>query len=113
MAGDERPAERCRWCGRPLPARTGGGRRREFCKQSCRQLDYEARRRSAELGLGETELVVTRHELDGLRDALYVVEAAVEDVDRDLADAGDDPAEVQRALAWLLEAVRPLLQRRR
>jgi hypothetical protein len=52
---------------------------------------------------------VTRRELDALRDALYVVECAVEDVHRDLADADDDPEEVTRALTWLLDAVRPLL----
>lgn len=52
---------------------------------------------------------MARRDLDELRDALYVVEAAVEDVDRDLAAAPDDPDEVRRALAWLLEAVRPLL----
>lgn len=55
---------------------------------------------------------MTRAELDELRDALYVVEAAVEDVDRDLASAGDEPEEVRRALDWLLEAVRPLLAQR-
>lgn len=59
--------------------------------------------------MSDSELVVTRAELDELRDALYVVEAAVEDIDRDLASAGDDPDEVQRALDWLLQAVRPLL----
>jgi uncharacterized protein Smg (DUF494 family) len=56
--------------------------------------------------------VFTRRELDELRDALYVVECAVEDVDRDLTDAGDDPEEVRRALSWLLDAVRPLLSLR-
>jgi hypothetical protein len=55
---------------------------------------------------------MARAELDDLRDALYVLEAAVEDVDRDLEDAGDDPQELRRALAWLLEAARPLLARR-
>ena len=52
---------------------------------------------------------MARAELDELRDALYVVEAAVEDVERDLAAAPDDPAETKRALEWLLDAVRPLL----
>jgi septal ring factor EnvC (AmiA/AmiB activator) len=87
----------------------GSGRPPEFCRRSCRQRAYESRRRSAELGLSETELVVTRAELEQLRDALYVVEAAVEDVDRDLAATPDDPDEVRRALDWLLDAVRPLL----
>lgn len=84
------------------------GRPREFCKASCRQMDYDARRRAKELGLSDAELVVTRRELEQLRDALYVVECAVEDVDRDLEAGGDDPAEVRRALEWLLDAVRPL-----
>lgn len=63
--------------------------------------------------MSDAELVITRAELDRLRDALYVVEAAVEDVTRDLAEpGGDDPAEVRRSLEWLLDAVRPLLELR-
>jgi hypothetical protein len=52
---------------------------------------------------------MARTDLEELRDALYVVEAAVEDIDRDMAEAADDPAEVRRSLDWLLDAVRPLL----
>ena len=70
---------------------------------------FQSRRRAAELGLSEAELVVTRQQLEELRDALYVLACAVQDVDRDLAEAGDDPAEVKRSLNWLLEAVRPLV----
>ena len=92
-----------------MPERGGPGRPRLFCRQTCKQRDYETRKRSAELGLSESELVMTRAELEQLRDALYVVEAAVEDVDRDLMAAGDDPDEVKRSLEWLLQAVRPLL----
>lgn len=101
---------RCRWCGRKIEVAPGPGRPREFCKASCRQMHYEAKRRAAELGLSESELVMTRNELEELRDALYVLEAAVEDVERDLADAGDDPVELRRALAWLLDAARPLVR---
>ncbi|MEA3018951.1 MAG: hypothetical protein QOI47_475 [Actinomycetota bacterium] len=100
---------RCSWCRRALPERAGPGRPRKFCSQACRQRDFEARQRSAEAGISESELIVTRTELEELRDALYVVEAAVEDVDRDLTAAGDDPDEVRRSLDWLLQAVRPLL----
>ncbi len=102
-------AERCRRCGRPIQQTPGPGRPRQFCGESCRQIEYQHRRRAAELGLSEHELVMTRAELDELRDALYVVEAAVEDVDRDLSEHGGDPDEVRRALEWLLQAVRPLL----
>jgi hypothetical protein len=101
--------QRCRWCGRRFEVVAGPGRPPQFCRRSCRQRDYESRTRAKELGLGETELVMARDELEQLRDALYLVEAATEDVERDLAEGGDDPAEVRRALDWLLEAVRPLL----
>ena len=71
-----------------------------FCGQGCRQRDYEARRRAAELGLAEHELVVTRAELDALRDQLYVVACAADDV-----DAAETPADARRAVAYLLETV--------
>jgi hypothetical protein len=103
---------RCKWCGRAFEVKPGPGRPAQYCRRSCRQREYEANRRSKELGLGESELVMARSELDQLRDALYVLEAAVEDVDRDVEEGGDDPAEVRRALDWLLAAARPLLELR-
>jgi hypothetical protein len=88
---------------------SGPGRPREYCRRSCRQRDYEARRQSADLGLGDTQLVVARADLDALHDRLYALEAAIEDVDRDLA-AGDAPAadDYREALDWVLAAARPL-----
>jgi septal ring factor EnvC (AmiA/AmiB activator) len=83
------------------------GRPRVYCRRSCRQRDYEARQRAAELGLSERELVVTRAELDTLHDELYVLEAAIEDVDRDLAQARRRE-DYQQALEWLLAAARPV-----
>lgn len=108
----DRSAKRCRWCNRPILEQAKTGRPKQYCRTSCRQMDYVARRRARELGLSESELVMARSELDELRDALYVLEAAVEDVDRDLAEGGDDPAEVRRALEWILQAARPLLELR-
>lgn len=99
---------RCRWCGRSFAVGSGPGRPRVFCRRSCRQRDHEARARSAELGLGDAELVVARGRLDELHDGLAMLEAAIQDVDADLADAKSDPAEVERALRWLLAAARPL-----
>jgi len=99
---------RCRWCGRPCELRPGPGRPAEYCRPSHRQRDYEARRRSIELGLSEAELVVARHAVDELRDQVYVLECAIEDVTRDLAD-DDSPDAARRALDWLLEAARPLV----
>lgn len=104
----EQEQARCRRCGRPFVGQRTG-RPRRYCRDSCRQMDYQARRRAKELGLSESELVMARSELEQLRDALYVLEAAVEDVDRDLVTGGDDPVEIKRALDWLLDAARPLL----
>jgi hypothetical protein len=74
-------------------------------------MDYQARRRARELRLGDDELIVARRELDDLRDAVYVLACAVDDVDRDLADGPSAP-EVRTALDWLLAAARPLAERR-
>jgi hypothetical protein len=46
---------------------------------------------------------MTRAELEGLRDRLYVLACAVEDVERDVDDATPEP-EVREAMAWLLDA---------
>jgi len=101
-------APRCAWCHRPLPAQVGPGRPRRFCRRSCRQRDYEGRRRAAERGLDESEIIIARARLDVLHDRLYVLSCAVEDVDADLARATG--AEDYRAAAeWLLEAARPLV----
>jgi hypothetical protein len=100
---------RCRWCGRLIEVTSRTGRPREFCRASCRQADYVARQRSAEIGLSESELIVTRQALDELRDRVYVLEAAIEDVERDLGEA-PTPQEVRDALEWLLAAARPLVQ---
>jgi hypothetical protein len=74
-----------------------------YCKPSCKQRDYEARRRSAELGLGEYELVVTRGELEALHDRLFVLACVVADLERDLATKDFDE---QEALDVLLDAAR-------
>ncbi|MFN8036202.1 MAG: hypothetical protein U0V73_09740 [Acidimicrobiia bacterium] len=100
---------RCRWCRRKFAVTPGPGRPREFCRQSCRQRDYEARQLAAERGLDESQLIVARTQLDELRDRLYVLECAIEDVDRDLAVSAK-PHEVREALDWLLDAARPLVQ---
>ncbi len=102
----------CRWCRRALPERTGPGRPREFCSGRCRQWDWVARYRAAELELNDNELVIARSELDALHDELYVLACAVEDVERDLAAAGTPTQrELADALVWLLEAARPLRNR--
>ena len=87
--------------------RAGPGRPQVFCRQACRQAAYVAGRRRDELGLSESELIVTRQALDELRDKLYVLEAAIEDVERDLA-AAESEQDLRDALEWILAAARPL-----
>lgn len=60
------------------------------------------------MGIGEAELIITRQALDELRDKLYVLEAAVEDVERDRQSA-ETEQDLRDALEWLLEAARPLV----
>jgi hypothetical protein len=56
---------------------------------------------------------VAKASLDELHDELYVLACAVDDVERDLAAAGDAPTatELRQALDWLLDAARPLRDR--
>lgn len=91
----------------------GPGRPKEYCRRSCRQRDYEARRQSASLGLGDGQLVVARAEIDALHDRLYALEAAVEDAERDVREAAAPTAsDYREALEWVLAAARPLLEQR-
>lgn len=50
---------------------------------------------------------MTRQELESLYDQLYVLEAAIEDVERDLAGS-PSKQDYADAVAWLLQAARPL-----
>jgi hypothetical protein len=95
-----RETMRCAWCGRRYSATGGPGRPRRFCRRSCRQRSYEARRRSAELGLGDHELVLTRRELETAHDRLYVLACAIDDYEQ------SDELERARALDELLDAAR-------
>jgi hypothetical protein len=104
--GDER---RCRWCGRRFVPTPGRGRPRLYCRQGCRQQAHMARKLAAAHGLDAGELVVSRADLEELQSRLYSLQAAIEDVDGDLA-ASSDPSSVADALGWLLENARPLAQ---
>jgi hypothetical protein len=109
----EKPVDssRCQWCRSPISQRSGAGRPRRFCSQSCRQWDWVARQRANELALSEDELVIARKELDALRDQVYVLRCAIADVEADL-DPSVDPTtrDFKAALKWLLQAAKPLAQ---
>ncbi len=75
------------------------GRPRKFCRRSCRQRAYEARRRGAELGLGDEDLIVTRNELFDVRDRLVEITDAM----REANDSLDDGVRADRVLQRLLD----------
>ena len=104
-------SSRCQWCRSPIAQRTGAGRPRRFCSQSCRQWDWVARQRATELALSEDELVIARKELDALPDQVYVLRCAIADVEADL-DPSVDPTtrDFKAALKWLLQAAKPMAQ---
>ncbi len=53
--------------------------------------------------------MVGRTALEELQSRLYCLQAALEDIDRDLAVAAE-PTDVAEALAWLRENAEPLAQ---
>ena len=72
----------CRWCGRDV-ADVGMGRRRQYCRQSCRQRAYEQR---AMMTRGDTTtlpadaVVLSADDAADLSDRVYQVRCAAEDV---------------------------------
>jgi hypothetical protein len=66
-----------------------------------------ARKLAATHGLGDDDLIVSRTALDELQSRLYCLQAAIEDVDRDLATAAE-PDDVAEAFGWLMENARPV-----
>jgi hypothetical protein len=108
LSGSKREAELCGWCRRPIGQRAGRGRPKKYCKRSCRQRDYESRERSKAHGLADGELIMTRTELNAMRDDAYVLGCAVRDVERDLAGKPTFQ-EYQDAVRWLIEAAKPLV----
>lgn len=100
----------CQWCRFPFTAGQGPGRPRKFCSQRCRQWDWVARQRARELELSEDQLIVTRGELDRLRDDLYVLQCALQDAEQDLA-LDLSISELREVVRWVLDAAEPLRRR--
>lgn len=101
---------RCEWC-RGIIAHGGTiGRPRRYCSQRCRQWAWVARQRANELELSESELVVARSSLDDLHDQLYMLRCAIDDAQRDVADAGTriTKSELIAILTTLTEAATPV-----
>ena len=81
---------------------------KKFCSQRCRQWDWVSRQRAAELELSENELVVAREELDNLKDLIFVLQCAVNDVRADLQSPRQTKDTYAEMVSWLLEAAEPV-----
>ena len=66
-----------------------------------------ARKLAQSHGLDDDDVIVDRSAIEELQGLLYCLQAAVEDVQRDLA-ASSTAQDVSEALAWLMENAQPL-----
>lgn len=98
----------CEWCGADLGRQPKGGRPRRYCRRSHRQRAYEARRLAERRGLAADEVLVARHVWESLRDALYRLQAAAEDVALDTSGSRATKADYVAAVGHLTAAVRDL-----
>jgi hypothetical protein len=67
-----------------------------------------ARQRASELELSENELVMTRDELDTLKDQIYVLHCALVDAKRDLEKPRHTKDSLKEILDWLMDAAKPV-----
>ena len=68
-----------------------------------------ARKLAAGHGLGDDDLIVSRTQLEELQSRVYCLQAALEDIERDLAQSSE-PTDVRDALAWLRENAVPVAE---
>jgi len=78
----------CRWCGREV-ADSGLGRRRQYCRQSCRQRAYEQRAQIKGTSVPPDSVVLSAEEAAELSDRLYQVRCAAEDVATAIDEGAD------------------------
>ncbi|WP_167101711.1 hypothetical protein [Mycobacterium sp. DL592] len=94
----------CRWCGREV-ADSGMGRRRQYCRQSCRQRAYEQRAMVKGTSVPVDAVVLTADEAAELSDRVYQVRCAAEDV-ATAVDEGADMAELRDLCDALVKAAK-------
>ncbi|MGB3770624.1 MAG: hypothetical protein WBF79_11530 [Rhodococcus sp. (in: high G+C Gram-positive bacteria)] len=79
MTARPRRPSTCVWCGRPV-AELGSGRRRKYCRQSCRQRAYEQRTAVTGTSIPPDAVVLTELEAGAAADRAFGVRCAAEDV---------------------------------
>ncbi|MCG7581310.1 hypothetical protein MHN82_14085 [Mycolicibacterium sp. OfavD-34-C] len=94
----------CRWCGREV-ADTGMGRRRQYCRQSCRQRAYEQRAMVKGTSVPADAVVLSADEASLLSDRVYEVRCAAEDMAMAIEE-GAGPAELRDLCDAVMRAAR-------
>ena len=94
----------CRWCGREV-ADAGLGRRRQYCRQSCRQRAYEQRALVKGTSVPADAVVLTADEAAELSDRVFQVRCAAEDV-ATAVDEGAPADELRQLCVELLRAAK-------
>ena len=91
-------------CGREV-ADAGLGRRRQYCRQSCRQRAYEQRSVVRGTSLAPDAVVLTADEAAELADRVYQVRCAAEDVST-AVEEGADGIELRQLCDALMRAAK-------
>lgn len=88
MAAAPRKPVSCVWCGREVAA-VGIGRRRRYCRQSCRQRAYEQRSAVKGTSIPADAVVLTADEASALSDRMFELRCAAEDVATAITEDAD------------------------
>ncbi|WP_280483065.1 hypothetical protein [Nocardia farcinica] len=78
----------CLWCGREI-VDSESGRRRRYCRQSCRQRAYEHRNSVKGTGIPEDSVILSAQEAADLADHWFAARCAAEDVATAIAEGAD------------------------
>ena len=81
------------------------GRRRKYCKRSCRQRAYEQRHATRRAGLPDDAVVLTAGEVEAHADRAFRVRCAAEDV-ATAVDEGADADELRALCDALMKAAK-------
>ncbi|MFI8565977.1 hypothetical protein ACIGGF_05370 [Rhodococcus sp. NPDC078407] len=104
MSVRTRRDQTCTWCGRPVTD-TGTGRKRRYCRQSCRQRAYEQRSAVKGTSIPDDAIILTADEASAAADRAFEVRCAAEDVSTAVVE-GADAAELNRLCVELLAKAR-------
>ncbi|WP_040790922.1 hypothetical protein [Nocardia paucivorans] len=78
----------CSWCGREI-VDSPSGRRRRYCRQSCRQRAYEHRNNVKGTGIPADSVILSAQEAADLADRWFAARCAAEDVATAISEGAD------------------------